>query len=114
MIWNTAELLQLSANAIKLLMFLALTVNQTGYVQVSVPALVDIIGLRRTSINAALAELKNSKIIAIKRPQTRHEPPIYMINPLIAARGKNSMRASKARRFSELAGQTTRVHQHDG
>lgn len=102
MLYQDSRLMYLSPYACKVLLLLIMYVNQSGLIQVSVPVLGAICGAKRTKTNEALRELVEAGVIAVMRASTRHEAPIYMINPEIALRGKQASR--KRHLYRRIAG----------
>lgn len=92
MIYENPAIMCLSDLAVKILWFLATTANQSGCIQVSTPVLSQICGYKRTKVTATMRELEDAGVITVVRPPTRHDAPVYMINPAVSLKGKQSSR----------------------
>jgi hypothetical protein len=90
MIYENPAIMCLSDLAVKILWFLATTANQSGCIQVSTPVLSQICGYKRTKVTATMRELEDAGVITVVRPPTRHDAPVYMINPAVSLKGKRS------------------------
>lgn len=107
MVRENPAIMRLTDAAVKMLWFLATTANQSGCIQVSVPVLSRICGCKRTKANAAMRELENAGVITVIKPPTRHDAPVYMVNPEVSLKGKHGKQ--KEYQFREASDRSLRL-----
>jgi hypothetical protein len=76
--------------------------NQSGLLQITVAHIVAHGQVGERMAKAALKELREAGMLAIHTPKRGNQPPIYMLNPLIARTGRAGIYRTEA--FWELAG----------
>ena len=81
-------ILLLSENALKMLLALGQTMNQSGLIQASYEALSTLTGLSRTTVRHVIDELLKAGAIRIHRKAAGHDAAIYFVNPAIISKGR--------------------------
>lgn len=103
----------LSPYANKLFILLAEAAAAAGLVQASLPDLVYITGMSRTSIQRALRELRECGAISIKETAKQHAATVYEINPCISCVGDNNAERRKKDYKPDIQGNLNILNRED-
>lgn len=88
----------LSPEACQIALILGMYASQSTLVQCSVPSMVQITGVSRTAVKAAIRDLRAAGVIAVYRPARQRQAPIYAVNPEICKKGTSSQQGAAAYR----------------
>lgn len=99
---TSPALMQLSPYAVKILCFLGTNCGQSGQIQVSVPTLIEITGVKKTNLRDAIDELEDCGAIRKIRKAIQRNAPIYFVNPELFNIGQRT----KAKSIKYLNGLT--------
>lgn len=83
-------LMTLSDTELKLAIFLGLHCHQSGLIQISIPNLVSLTGIKRTTCLTALRSLQSCGAIRKWRTSSRHDANIWQVNPAFMLKGVRS------------------------
>ena len=90
------RLFTLSDAGYKAIMLLGMYCHQTGLIQAKLDDICTAIHVSRTSAKQAIAELRECGAITIASPASRHEAPVYRVDPALVHKG--------VRRRSDVSG----------
>ena len=93
------HLMTLSAEALKLLIFMGMYAHQSTLLQASHKDLSALTGLKLTRLRQAIKELEACGCIRVEKASVRHSAPIYAINPALINKG--TRRKGKAATFTD-------------
>ena len=82
------RLFALSDTAYKIVRLLGIYCHQSGLIQARLADICDAVGIKRTSAKQAIAELRSCGAIDIAVPSSRHDAPIYQVNPALINKGR--------------------------
>lgn len=91
----------LSSAAYKMLHLMMASMSQANVVRIDRTIYSEILGLKDRQIRNLISEMIELGAIAVAKPQAGHNPPEYMINPIMCGH-RSKMPAALARRFEEL------------